>query len=196
MLKLLLQFLNGKLIADEWNENFRMSKQSFLVLCEELRQYISKNTTRFRTLILVEKQVAVTMYYPSEEGRFRKTTNAFGTAKNTVSMIIRRVTKMISNHLADKYIKLSRTEEEVNESCSLFFEKHGFPQCLGAVDETYVTIKRLSEISTDYINCKGRYSLNIQAVADHKYCFIDVFIKWPGCVHNARVFSNSSINTK
>ena len=53
-------------------------------------------------------------------------------------MIIRRLTKAISNHLAGKYIKLPRTEEEVNESYSLFFEKHGFPQCLGAVDGTHI----------------------------------------------------------
>ena len=98
--------------------------------------------------------VAVTMYDLSDEGRIRKTANAFGIAKNTVPMIIRRVTKAISNHLADKYIKLPRTEEEVNKSCSLFFEKHGFPQCLGAVDRTQVTIKRTSENSTDYINRK------------------------------------------
>ena len=33
-------------------------------------------------------QVAVTMYYLSDEGRFRKTANIFGIAKNTVSMFI------------------------------------------------------------------------------------------------------------
>ena len=48
---------------------------------------------------------------------------------------------MISNHLVDKCIKLPRTEEEVNESCSLFFEKHGFPQCFGTVDGTHIAIK-------------------------------------------------------
>ena len=107
-----------------------MSKQSILVLCKELRQYISKNITRFRKRISVEIQVAVTMYYLSDEGRFRKTANAFGIAKNTVPMVIRRMTKAISNHLGDKYIKLPRTEEKVNESCSLLFEKHGLSSTL------------------------------------------------------------------
>ena len=68
-----LEFLTDEVVADEWKENFRMSKQSFLVLCEELRQYISKNTKRFGKPISVEIQVAVTMYSFSDEERFRKT---------------------------------------------------------------------------------------------------------------------------
>ena len=43
----------------------------------------------FRKPNSVEMQVYVTMYYLSDEGRFRKTANTIEVAKNTVSIIIR-----------------------------------------------------------------------------------------------------------
>ena len=111
------------------------------MLCDELRRYIAKSITRFGKPVSVEKQVAVTLYYLSDEGRMRKAANSFGLAKNTVSKIIRCVTKSISKHLVSKYIQLP----------------------------------------SDYINRKGRYTLNCQAAAYHQYCFIDIVIKWLDC---------------
>ena len=89
---------------------------------------------------------------------------------------------------------MPRTELAVEESVSKCYSKHGFPQCIGAIDGTQVPIKQPSENATDYINRKGRYTVNIQAVADYKYCFTDVMIKWPGSVHDARLFSTSTLS--
>ena len=46
---------------------------------------------------------------------------------------------------------------------------------------------------SDYINQKGKFTINCQAAAYYRYCFIEVVVKWPDSVHDAQFFSNSSI---
>ena len=107
-----------------------MSKENFLKLCDELRPYIQKKSTNMRSFISVEKQVhvAVTLYYLSDEGGFRKSANAFGIAQSTASTIIRSVSYALTVYLGPKYIKLPVTEEEVKEKVENIYRVFGVPQ--------------------------------------------------------------------
>lgn len=44
-----------------------------------------------------------------------------------------------------------------------------------------------------YINRKQYFSIHIQGTVNHNMKFIDVYIGYPGSVHDARVFRNSTI---
>lgn len=188
--------LSFRVAEEEWGENFRMSKQSFIKLCDLLRGYLEKQTTTFRLPISVEKQVGMFLYYIADEGRLRKTGNAFGVAKSTTSKVIRQVGNVISMHLAKDYIALPKTDQETKLFVSRFHDAHGFPQCMGAIDGTHVGIAKPKDSASVYINKSSTYSLNIQAICDYRYCFLDVVIRWPGCVHDARMFANSRLNQK
>ena len=157
-----------------------MSEASFYMLCEELRPYLTKQTTKLRKPVSAENQVVVTMYYSGDECRIRKVSNSFGLGKATVSKVIRRVTSVILEKLELKYIVLPKTKEEVEEHARNFYSRYGLPQCISAVDGIHIKIKRPIDNPTDYVDRKGNFTLNCQGSVGYNYCFIDVLIKWPG----------------
>ena len=56
-----------------------------------------------------------------------------------------------------------------------------------AIDGTYICIVCPRESASNYYNCKGLYSIILQAVVSHKGLFLDACIGWPGKVHDASV---------
>ena len=116
----------------------------------------------------------------------------FRVAKGTVCVILHEVCNAIVQVLMKKYINFP-TGQQLKETIDGFERLHGFPQCVGAVDGTHIEILAPEEYAKDYYNRKGYYSILMQAVADHRYCFTDINIGWPGSVHDARVFKNSQL---
>lgn len=164
-------------------------------LVDELRPYISPDArSPNRTALSVEKKVALTLYYLKDMGSLNMTANTFGVARCTVSVIVCQVCEAITSYLGPKYIALPKTEEEMRELVVNFESRHGFPQAFGCVDGTHIPIQQPLENPEDYFSYKMKYTLNVQGICDFEGKFIDVDCRWPGSVHDARVFSNSRIN--
>ena len=124
------------------------------------------------------------------------TANTFGIHVSTASKTIHDVCEAISYHLGPKYIKLPQNEEQMREKVAEFEAKYKCSQAFGCIDGTHIPIKRPQENSQDYYCYKGFFSLNVQAVCDYRGQFMDVDCRWPGSVHDAKVFANSTINKK
>ena len=147
-----------------------------------------------RQEISVETQVAAFLYYISDEGRYRKTTNAIGISRSSVSLIVKWVSSEIVRQMATVIVKLPQTKGDVETLASNFLEVHDFHECIGVIDGTHIEIIQPKEHYCESISRKGHTSINAQAVCDYKYWFLDVVVKWPESVHDARIFRNSSIN--
>ncbi|XP_075763357.1 uncharacterized protein LOC102460357 isoform X3 [Pelodiscus sinensis] len=69
----------------------------------------------------------------------------------------------------------------------------GFPNCGGAIDGTHIPIRAPEHQASQYVNCKGYFSVILQAVCDHQGQFTDINVGWSGKAHDTRVFCNSSV---
>jgi len=76
-----------------------------------------------------------------------------------------------------------------------FSDRAGFPQTVGCVDGCHIPIKAPQRNPEDYVNRKGFHAIILQALVDANYLFLDICVGWPGKVHDARLFRNSSLYT-
>jgi len=177
----------------DWLDNFRVSRETFNYLCEQLRPLIQKETTVMRRPVSVQRHVG---FWPHlQPSEYRTIAHLFGIARCTVCVVVKETCEAIVQKLVPLYIRFS-AGENLNEVITGFKEKCGVPQCAGSVDGTRIPIMPPFMNYTDYYIRKGWYSIVIQAVVDHKGLFRDVYIGWRGSVHNARVFKNSSLYRK
>ncbi|XP_057290960.1 putative nuclease HARBI1 [Hydractinia symbiolongicarpus] len=186
---------SGALLEQEWCQNLRMDYPTFMNLVDKIRVEVEPAHNSFRIDTLsAEKRTAMVLYYLKDQGSLRMTCNTFGVSLATLSKSLRSVCGAINDILGPELIKFPRTEAELKHAATLFESKFGFPQAIGCVDGTHIPIKRPTENAQEYFCYKMKYSLNCQAICDEKGCFIDVEVKWPGSVHDARVFANSSVS--
>lgn len=162
-------------------------------LVSELRPYISPNpkSPNHRALS-AEKKVAVALYFLKDTGSLRMTANSFGIAVNSASAAVSEVCQAISNYLGPKYLHLPKDEESMRVKVAEFEATFGMTQAFRCIDGTHI-IECPSENSQDFFCYKQFFSLSVQAVCDYKGSFMDVECRWPGSVHDAKVFANSSI---
>ncbi|XP_034075266.1 putative nuclease HARBI1 [Gymnodraco acuticeps] len=121
--------------------------------------------------------------------------SAFRIPKSTVHRIIKHVTGKIKANLKT-LISLPTPDElpEIADGFCQLAKSPAFHRAAGAIDGCHIRIKPPgNEYHKEYINYKLFPSIQMQAICDSTGRFLDVFIGYPGSVHDARVLRNSPI---
>ncbi|KAJ8930080.1 hypothetical protein NQ314_017161, partial [Rhamnusium bicolor] len=75
------------------------------------------------------------------------------------------------------------------------FRENGFPNIIVAIGGSHIKIDKLENDLDSYINRKGYYSIQMQVVCDHTRKLRDIFVVYPGSVHDSRVYRNSPLTS-
>ena len=110
-----------------------------------------------------------------------------------MSRIIDQVSTALCRHW-DEYVTFP-DEAEKNCIARQFFLKNHLPGVFGCIDGSQIEIKKPSRLNRPlperYFNRKSRYALNMMVVMDHEYKIRYFSAKFPGSVHDSRVFNQS-----
>lgn len=152
----------------EWLESFRMSKISFLKLCDLLENELQPKMQflKAREPVSVKKQVAIALYKVASCSEYRVVGNVFGVHKSTVKKCFYRVVKAINKVMTSAYITIPN-QDEAKYIAMIFENVSHIPQIIGCIDGTHIPITVPEEGYRDFVNRKGWASYNVQAIVDH-----------------------------
>ncbi|XP_042306734.1 protein ANTAGONIST OF LIKE HETEROCHROMATIN PROTEIN 1-like [Sceloporus undulatus] len=169
---------------DQWLQNFRMTKDTFLELCEELRPELHRQTTSMRAPLSVEKRVGIGLWKLATTECYRSVADRFGVGRSTVGEVFIEVCLAIEKLLLKKMVALKEPEEVMAG-----FAEMGFPNCVGIMDRTHIPILCTVRKGTS-ISQKGFFPMLLQGTMDHKGRFINIELSWCGKDGNASFFRN------
>ncbi|XP_054864327.1 putative nuclease HARBI1 isoform X1 [Amphiprion ocellaris] len=72
----------------------------------------------------------------------------------------------------------------------------GFLSVISCIDGTHIPITAPSHNEADYVNRKSIHSINVQIICDAAYIISNVEAKWPGSVHDWRIYHESNLSNR
>ncbi|CAH2003442.1 unnamed protein product [Acanthoscelides obtectus] len=105
------------------------------------------------------------------------------------AMLSRTVDRIVHSIVAqsNEWIKFAATSHELMEAKRIWQSMYKFPTAIGVIDCTHIGILKPNRHGDEYINRKGKPTLNVQATCDAREMFSSVDVTWPGSVHDSRI---------
>ena len=112
----------------------------------------------------------------------RTISNLFGVGKSTACKFFNEVCTSIREHIMPKYVRMPGGDRLARIIHTLECQA-GLLQVGGAIDGSHIPFKAPLEDPDAYYNRKGFHSIVLQGVVDCFLNFTDIFIGYPGRVH-------------
>jgi hypothetical protein len=184
-----------KMNDEEFLTNFRMTRESFLLFLEEMkdkRAFVLKNKRCKQRPIAY--QLLVFLYRIGSEGKAggsARVASFFSIGKGSVNNYVRRTVSALHEIIHEVVYWPDEAErKEMRKRLSPF----GFRHCVGIIDGSLVILDNRPEAYHEcYYSRKSFYALNVMVVCDDNKRVIYYNAGWPGSTHDNRVFRNTNL---
>ncbi|KAK4388726.1 hypothetical protein Sango_2209600 [Sesamum angolense] len=170
---------------EEFKKAFRMGKETFDLICNELSSVVAKENTMLRDAVPVRQRVAVCIWRLATGEPLRLVSKKFGLGISTCHKLVLEVCSAIRSVLMPKYLRWP-DEESVRRIKEEFESISGIPNVVGSMYTTHIPIIAPKISVAAYFNRrhternqKTSYSITVQGVVDPRGVFTDVCIGYP-----------------
>lgn len=184
---------------EDFRKAFRMGKDTFEMICNELTKVVAKENTMLRDAVPVRQRVAVCIWRLATGEPLRLVSKKFGLGISTCHKLVLEVCSAIRNVLMPKYLQWP--DDECARRIKDDFESiSGIPNVIGSMYTTHIPIIAPKISVAAYFNKrhternqKTSYSITVQGVVDQNGVFTDVCIGWPGSMPDDQVLEKSAL---
>lgn len=184
---------------EEFKKAFRMGKDTFEMICNELTSAVAKENTMLRDAVPVRQRVAVCIWRLATGEPLRLVSKKFGLGISTCHKLVLEVCSAIRTVLMPKYLQWP-DEESARRIKDEYEAISGIPNVVGSMYTTHIPIIAPKISVAAYFNKrhternqKTSYSITVQGVVDPKGVFTDVCIGWPGSMPDDQVLEKSAL---
>ncbi|GBG69070.1 hypothetical protein CBR_g3768 [Chara braunii] len=174
-----------------FHDKLRMSRAIFGDIFAACSPFIDRRLTHYREPLQTYLIIAFALYRWATGETFENTSSSFGIGRSSGVTVVTDVANAILATYPDKVAMPSgRRLLQVTRA----FGAKGFPNCFSAIDCTHMYVdKPANAPSENYFDQKQQFSVVAQVVVDLDMRILDVFMGYPGSVHDQRVLRNSSL---
>jgi hypothetical protein len=184
---------------EDFKKAFRMGKDTFEMICNELTSAVAKENTMLRDAVPVRQRVAVCIWRLATGEPLRLVSRRFGLGISTCHKLVLEVCSAIKNVLMPKYLQWP-DDESIRMIKDEFGSVSGIPNVVGSMYTTHIPIIAPKISVAAYFNKrhternqKTSYSITVQGVVDPRGVFTDVCIGWPGSMPDDQVLEKSAL---
>jgi len=109
------------------------------------------------------------------------------TVSQTFNTVLTSILKLAADIIAPKDPQFSTVHPNLENP---YFWPH-FNDCIGAIDGTHIKMVVAKGKTVQHLNRHNYTSQNVLAVCDFDIRFTFVLARWPGSVHDMRVFNDA-----
>ncbi|KAM6992375.1 uncharacterized protein LKV04_008427 [Tautogolabrus adspersus] len=140
-------------------------------------------------------EVLLVVYWLAHGLSYTVVSRVFDVPKTTVFDIVHRMCDTIISHL-EKVVHCPTLAQfaDVGNGFQRLANSPAFSPCVGDIDGCHIRIKAPhGPHAADYRNRKLFHSVQLQGICDSTGKFLDIFVGYPGSVHDTRVLRNSPV---